>query len=368
MKIAIDLHSLGSGAGGNETFCQQLLRALALDKSGNQYTLLYAHRGIPESNPLGARFRWVAIPRNWLQRVVVSLPQILRKERPDVFHCQYVRPPFLTCRTVVSIYDLAHEHYPEYQHTVEAVAMRRLVRAAARRADRIITISQFCADDISRTYQVPRERISVAYPAVCERFRPGDKELAREQLARKYAIEANFLLYVGRIQARKNLVRLVEAFHRLRQRGASVKLVIVGKLDYGADQLLAKVDELGLRNEVVFPGYVVTGDLPLFYHAAELFIFPSLFEGFGLPVLEGIASGVPVITSQGSALEEVAGDSALIIDPNDTSSMMAAMEKVLNNAELRRDLVARGLRRSAEFTVQKFAAKVLEVYNAVATS
>jgi glycosyltransferase involved in cell wall biosynthesis len=365
MKIAIDVHSLGSGTAGNETFWQQLLRGLALDKSDNQYTLLYAYPEVPEHNPLDARFRWAAIPPNWLRRVAVSIPWTLRREQPNVFHCQYVLPPFLACGTVVTIHDLAFEHYPEYQHPVESLAMRKLVRVAARRADRVVTVSEFCANDISRTYRIPREKITVTYSMVSQRFQPGDKGLAREQLARKYAITGDFLLYVGRIQARKNLVRLVEAFHGVRRRGANVKLIIVGKRDYGSDQLLAKVEELGLRKEVVFPGYVAAEDLPFFYHAAEAFVFPSIFEGFGSPVLEALATGLPTITSQGSALEELAGDGALIIDPSDTGSMTAAIEKVLASAELRRDLIARGLRRSAEFTVQKFAAKVLDVYRSL---
>jgi glycosyltransferase involved in cell wall biosynthesis len=366
MKIAIDVHSLGSGAAGNETFWQQLLRGLFLDKSENQYTLLYAYPGIPERTALDRRFRWIAIPQNWLRRVAVSLPRTLRRERPDIFHFQYVQPPFLSCRTVVTIHDLAHEHYPEYQHPVESLAMRKLVRATAHRADRVVTVSEFCADDISRTYGIPREKIAVTYETVSERFRPGDKGQAREHLARKYAITGDFLLYVGRIQARKNLVRLVEAFHRVRRQGADVKLIIVGKRDYGADQALAKVDELGLGQEVVFPGYVAGDDLPFFYQAAEVFVFPSIFEGFGLPVLESMACGIPTITSRGSSLEELAGDGALIIDPNDTGSIATAMESVLSSAELRRDLVARGLRRSAEFTIQKFAQRVLDVYGSLA--
>jgi glycosyltransferase involved in cell wall biosynthesis len=366
MKIAVDVHSLGSGAAGNETFWEQLLRGLVLDKSKNEYILLYAYPGVPERTLLDARFRWVAVPRNWFHRVAVALPRALRGEQPDLLHCQYVLPPFLRCATVLTIHDLAHEHYPEYQHPVESLAMRKLVRGAARRADRVITVSEFCADDISQTYRIPREKISVTYETVSQRFQPGDKELAREKLAHKYALTSEYLLYVGRIQARKNLVRLVEAFNCVRRKGANIKLVMVGKRDYGSDQVLAKVGELALDQEVVFPGYVAAEDLPLFYQAAEAFVFPSLFEGFGLPVLEALASGVPTITSQGSALEEVAGDGALIVDPRDTEAMTTAMQRVLSDGQLRNDLVARGLRRSAEFTVQKFAAKVLDVFRSLA--
>lgn len=254
MKIAIDVHSLGSTDSGNETYFQQLLRGLVLDKSDNQYTLLYTHAEAPGSNPVDERFHWVRIPQNPLRRIVFSLPRVLRKLQPDVFHCQYIQPPFLGCRTVVSIHDLAHEHYPEHGYLRETLVMRKLVRSTARRADRIITVSRFSAEDISRTYGVLPEKIAVTYPAVSERFQPGDKAAARLHLARKYGLGDAFLLYVGRIQARKNLVRLVEAYARLYQHGMTPKLVLVGRRDYGFERLLAKIDELHLRNAVVFPG------------------------------------------------------------------------------------------------------------------
>lgn len=362
MNIAIDVHSLGSRAAGNETYYQQLLRGLALDGSQNQYTLFYTHPEAPQSNPADNRFRWITIPQNPLLRLGISLPRQVKQVAPDVFHCQYIAPPFLSSKMVVTIHDLAHEHLPGFAHPLETLVMRKLVRATAKRADRILTVSNFCAADIARTYQIAPEKIVVACPAVSEQFRPRDRGIAQEAVARKYGIEPPFLLYVGRIQARKNIGRLVEAYARLQQQGPAPKLVMVGKPDWGFRQLQNTIDALNLRSRVVLPGYISGDDLPLFYNAAELFVFPSLFEGFGLPVLESMASGAPTITSRGSSLEEVAGDGALIVDPYDVQSLSDAMGKLLNDADLRRDLVARGLRRSKQFTVWKFASQVLEVY------
>src|SRR5206468_5685458 len=143
---------------------------------------------------------------------------------------------------------------------------------------------------------------------------------------------------VGRIQARKNLPRLVEVYARLRKQGLAAKLVLVGKKDWQSGQLLEKIKELNLEDSVVFPGFVPFEDLPLFYNAAEVFVFPSFFEGFGLPVVESMASGVATITSFGSSLEEVAGNGALLVDPLDVSSIAKALSKVLGDAEFRRDL------------------------------
>src|SRR5262249_50327216 len=366
MHIAIDVHSLGANAAGNETYFQQLLRGLVVDRNDHRYSLFYTHAGAPSANPVDSRFRWTKVPQNRFARMCVALPRQLRQAAADVFHCQYALPLFTRTKAVVAIHDLAHEHHPDMAHPIEVRAMRRFVRSTARRADRVLTLSNFSARDIARTYGVAEEKIIVTYLAADSSFRPRDKSTAQETVARTYGIHTPFFLYVGRIQARKNLLRLLDAYSRLRSAGPAPQLVLAGRRDYGFEELQEKINILQLGNRVVLPGYIAAEHLPLFYNAAELFIFPSLFEGFGLPVLEGMASGVPTITSQGSAVEEVAGDGALIIDPNDTNSMVAAMESVLSNADLRRDLVARGLRRSAEFTVQKFAQRVLDVYGSLA--
>jgi glycosyltransferase involved in cell wall biosynthesis len=174
------------------------------------------------------------------------------------------------------------------------------------------------------------------------------------------------VLYVGRIQARKNLPRLVEAYAQVRKQGLDISLVIVGKKDWQAEQLLEKIRELGLEESVNFTGFVPFADLPLFYNAAEVFAFPSFFEGFGLPVIESMASGVPTITSFGSSLEEVAGQGALLIDPSDTQSIASALARTLTDLELRRQLIARGLERAEYFKRHNLAREVLAVYRRLA--
>jgi glycosyltransferase involved in cell wall biosynthesis len=170
---------------------------------------------------------------------------------------------------------------------------------------------------------------------------------------------------VGRIQARKNLLRLVEAYSRIRQQGLTATLVLVGKKDWQSELLLEKIRQLHLESDVLVPGFVPFDDLPLFYNAAEVFVFPSFFEGFGLPVVESMASGVPTITSYGSSLEEVAGDGALLVDPSDTDSIVAALEKVLSDSELRDRLAAAGTRRASQFSQDDLVRKTLGVYEKV---
>lgn len=365
MNIAIDVHSLGTQAGGNETYFRQLLGGLVADKSDNRYTLFYTRSSALGETGGDRRFSFVPIPKNPIARICISLPSKLRKLKPDVFHCQYIQPPFGRTKTVVTIHDLAHEHFPEYFHPLEAMRMKKLVRWTARRAAHILTVSEFSAADIARKYDVPREKITVAYQAASHSFRPREKQSCHEHLARKFGIGAPFILYVGRIQARKNLLRLVEAYASVRKQGVEAKLVLVGKKDWQFEQLVAKVEELGLQSSVIFAGFVPFEDVPLFYNAAEVFVFPSIFEGFGLPVVESMASGVPTITSIGSSLEEVAGDGAMLVDPLDTAAIAAAIRQVLADRELQSQLIARGLRRSAQFKRENLTQLVLQVYSSL---
>ena len=362
MKIAIDAHSIGSKAGGNETFYRQLVRGLAAESGDHQYHIFYTHAAALETMPRDPRFSVTRIPQNPIVRNGVALPRLLAALKPDVFHCQYIKPPLVRAPTVVTIHDLAHEHYPEHFHPLEGLRMRAMVRATAQRAEHILTVSHFAARDIAQTYRIAPEKITIAYQAPAAIFRPRDQQQCQQELTRRYNLQSPFILYVGRIQARKNLPRLVEAYALARREGIGAQLVIAGPPDWQAQQLLAKIKKLQLEEMVRLPGYVAHNDLPLFFCASEAFVFPSLFEGFGLPVVESMACGTPVITSHGSALEEVAGDAALLVDPNDVPSISKAIVRVLSDSNLRKELAGRGLRRSADFHPQELAHKALEAY------
>jgi glycosyltransferase involved in cell wall biosynthesis len=365
MKVAIDVHSLGAQAGGNETFYRQLLQGLSKDDSPNQYILLYTRPDAPSVLELDRRFDWIHVPEHPVRRNAFSIPAVLRATKPDVFHCQYIVPLGTGCKTVVTIHDLAHERYPELSPRMEALRMRLLVPWSARRADRIVTVSECSAHDIERIYHIPRDKITVAYQSAEVNFRPRDKAQSRDHIARVYSIHTPFILYVGRVQARKNVPRLIEAFSTVRVRHPNMRLVIVGKPDLHYDKVQKKLRELRLEDAVILPGYVAAEDLPLFYNASEICVFPSIFEGFGLPVMEGLASGVPTLTSRRTSLEEIAGDGALFVDPLNVNSIAEGILHLLENPGLQHELVERGLRRSACFSTAGFAAKILEVYRSV---
>ena len=367
MKIGIDAHALGSKSAGNESYYVQLLRALARHPlNGNCYVVYFTQADGEKQIPLCERFRPKRIwPSSPYLRIPVAFPIEWRREKLDVFHAQYILPPFCTSRSVTTIADILFESHPEFYSPMERLKFGVLFPWSARRSDHIITVSQFSKNDIVDRYHVDPERVTVIYEAPRQEFREMDVGYCREMLAREYDVHFPFILYVGRINARKNLERLVEAVSVLSGKGFPHELVIVGKQDWMAGRVLEKVRELSLELKVRFVGYVPAEHLPVFYNAADLFVYPSICEGFGIPLVEAMACGVPIVTSFGSSLEEVASAAAVLADPYSVASIANAMERVLSDKLFARGLREKGIRRAAEFTEARKADETINVYRQV---
>src|SRR5687768_14601253 len=371
MRIAIDAHSVGTKLGGNESYAVNLIESLAQIDEVNDYTLYVTTAEARD------RFhqRWPnfkvrnTLPHTPLIRIPLTLSAELRKHPVDVLHVQFTAPPFCPCPVVVSIHDLSFEHLPQTFRRRSRTQLRLTVRHSARRAARILTLSEHTRRDIIETYKIAAERVTAIPLAAPEHFAPvtHDKELQR--VRHNYGIDGDYVLSVGSIQPRKNLVRLIKAYALLRERHTSSKfpkLVLVGKRAWLYDETLRTLDEAGCRDSVVLTGYVPEADLPALYSGALCFIYPSYFEGFGLPPLEAMKCGAPVIVGDQTSLPEVVGDAAVLVDPFEVDSIAAAMQRVIADSDLRARLRVKGLERAKLFDWRETARQTLSVYKKAA--
>jgi glycosyltransferase involved in cell wall biosynthesis len=366
LRIGIDVHSIGSHKGGNETYYRELIRELVKVRCDHRFFLYYTNPATREQIAGDDRIVLERLsPAHPALRIPFTIPRRSRLDQLDVFHAQFIVPPFLKCKTVTTIPDIAYEHYPEFFPAHQRALLKILVRESAKRADHIITVSEYSKRDLVQTYGIREEKITVTYEGAGEEFAPLDREKSREVLARKYRIDGDFVLYLGRLQGRKNLMRLVNAYARTRKLGFPHKLVLAGQQDSLFQPVLSRIQELRLENNILLPGYVAAADVPAFYNAAEVFVYPSIYEGFGLPIAEAMACGTPVVTSRGSSLDEVASDAAVLVDPLDELSIAEALNRVLADPELRKRLGHAGLKRSRQFSFENAARQTISVYEQV---
>ena len=368
MRVAIDarkLHDFGIG-----TYTRNLLRHLARIDRDSEYVLLCHQPDLGIGAQLGPNFRTVLEPSpNYSIREQIHVPWVLRRERPDVFHApHYVMPPAVRCRSLVTIHDCIHLMFPQYLPSRAAYVYAKAVMwSAARRSHRILTVSEASKRDIVRLLNVPAEKIVVVYNAIDERFRVAPSEDAIARVRERYQLDHRFVLYVGNIKPHKNLVRLVEAFDELRKRGFDdLTLLIIGDEISKLPALRRAVHSHKLHKHVRFLGYLPDDTLAILYRLAAVFVFPSLYEGFGLPPLEAMACGTPVVTSNVSSLPEVTGDAAVLVDPYDAGSIADGMTKVLSDPALREKLRVKGIARAREFSWERSVSRTLEIYREVA--
>jgi len=371
VHIAIDAHSVGTGLAGNETYAANLVEALAEVDRENRYTV-YVTKAEAAQRFGGGRWGNVSVrrtmPHTPLVRIPLTLSAELRRRPVDLLHVQYTAPPLAPCPVVATIHDLSFEHIPETFKRRSRVQLRLTVRATARRAAHVIAPSEYTRRDLVETYGLDPARVSAIPLAVAPHFRPvaDAGELAR--VRKRYGIAGEYVLAVGSIQPRKNLARLVRAYSALRRgRGRSnlPQLVLAGKKAWLYGDTLRAIQEEGLGESVLLTGYVSEGDLPALYTGALFFAYPSFYEGFGLPPLEAMSCGAPVLTGNLTSLPEVVGDAGLTVDPLDTGALAEALARLIDDDALRADLRERGLTRARRFDWRETARMTLQVYRRV---
>ena len=362
MRVLIDAHMLGCRETGNETYILNLLRHQATFAAREIELYGAIQRGYP------AEPAWVTrgVPldnTNDLRRLAWGLPRLAGQMRCDLLHFTYHAPFWTALPYVVTIHDVSYRTQWRY-HRARNVLLQNLLGAlSAWRARAVITVSAFCRAEIARVYPFLSDRLFVTPEAADSRWTPRPPAAVAEARLR-FGIVGRYLLWVGSVQPRKNPTRLVEAFLCATQEDSSVQLVLAGNHATPLGAALQKRFAEAIRQRrIVLTGYVEDEALACLYSGCEAFVFPSLYEGFGLPVLEAMQCGAPVITSNTTALPEVAGDAALLVDPEDAEAIAAAIRRIIGEPELRATLRARGFARARQFSWEETARRTAEVYH-----
>ncbi len=367
MRIGIDarkLHDFGIG-----TYIRNLLRQLARLDRETEFVVFCRPDDREALTSLGENFR--PVPErsaNYSVAEQLSIPLALRREGITLFHApHYVLPPLVRCRSVVTIHDCIHLMFPQYLPSRLALQYARTsIALAARRAARVMTVSESSKRDILRFVDVKPEKIDVIYNAYDERFTIEPREEDVVRVRERYQLHDEFVLYAGNVKPHKNLERLIDAFDLVRKRGLDhLKLVMIGDDISKYTALRRAVHQHQLHKYVRFLGYLPEETLAVMYRLAGVFVFPSLYEGFGLPPLEAMASGTPVVTSNVSSLPEVAGDAALLVDPYDPHAIADGIYRVLTDEALGRELRRKGLARARQFSWEQSVRRVRDIYEQV---
>jgi glycosyltransferase involved in cell wall biosynthesis len=373
MRIAIDYTpALRQGAGIGR-YTRGLVEGLARIDSANLYTLFSAgDRPSAGDWPANFRLRTSPIPHRWLtvgwHRLRLPFPVELLAGACDLYHSpDFTLPPLRRARGLVTIHDLSFLRVPECADPRLRAFLERAVPAAVVRAHRILADSENTRTDLIEILGVDPDRISVVTPAVEPRFRREDAAVRLENVRARYRLPERFILGLGTLEPRKNFTGLIAAFSRLAgETGLPHALVIGGQPGWLYDGIYRQAEREDVAGRVLFPGFIADEDLPALYSLAEVFVFPSLYEGFGIPVLEAMACGTPVVTSNNSSLPEASGSAALMVDATDSAGLAGAIAKVLNDAELRRRMIAAGNEQASRFTWQRSAQALLKAYERAA--
>ena len=392
-RIGIDYTAAARQRAGIGRYTRELVTTLLALESAHQYIIFAATGGLDpgcwnleteklqessiqypassiQRSASSLQFRTLPLSDDWIARLWHRLRLPISVEAItgslDVFYSpDFVLPPTRRAtRTLLTVHDLSYLHYPEHFVPKLVRYLDRAVSRSVARADQVLADSKATRADLIAHLGTPPEKVEVLYGGVDSRFRPEKEPGENEHLCARYGLsEGCYVLSVGTIQPRKNYERLVQAFSQVR--APDLSLVIAGGKGWLYEKLFQQVKELNMQDRVQFTGYIDDIDLPLVYNLAEVFVFPSLYEGFGIPPLEAMSCGVPVVAADNSSLPEAVGDAGLLVDAEDVEALAAALTQVLDDTALRQTLIERGLAHAKKFTWERAARTLLATYEHV---
>jgi glycosyltransferase involved in cell wall biosynthesis len=369
MRIAIDIRRINEFGIG--TYIWNLVRNLAVVDNQNEYLLVGSHRNFTELGPLPENFRQIYQgERAGSWRDHWTFPTVLKKEKPDIVHIPHHDcPVMIPGKLIMTIHDCVHVKFPpENLSRILRFEMYWRTRRALERASQVLAVSNSTRDDLVDIFDVDSKRISVIHNALDERFEPTAEAVERKTVLERYQLHDPFILYSGRIRPHKNVHRLIEAFAVLKSelvhdlRYHNLKLIVIGDELSHHQYLRLTVARSGVNQDVRFFGFVPYSILRVFYQSAALFAFPSLYEGFGLPPLEAMASRTPVLASNTSSLPEVLGDAALLVNPENVFEIARGLKSILLEDSVRERLIERGSKHISKFSWKTAARQVVEAY------
>src|SRR6516165_10378485 len=366
MRFAVDAHAIGRHLTGNEVYVRSLLNAIAAQDRDDEFIAYVSADSAAQSLPASIRARRIAT--NPFVRLGLDLAMKVRQDRPDLLHVQYTAPLACPAPVVVSVHDVSFLEHPEYFTRERAWQLQWTVRRTVHRAARILTGSEFSRASILKVYgNLEEDKVVVVPNAAASEFRPISRDSAAFAVRERFRIAAPFVLSVGDLQPRKNQIGMIRAFARMVKAHPQLKqnLVLAGKETWFAGEVHRAARESGVADRIQFCGFVSDSDLLQLYNACDLFVFPSFYEGFGLPALEAMACGRSVVCSHTSALPEVVDGAAILFDPYALDEIARALADLLLDGNLRQRMERLGLQRAAHFSWQKTAQRTLEVFHDV---
>jgi len=366
MRFAVDAHAIGRHLTGNEVYIRSLLGGFAeVDRRSEFFTYVSepgAERWIPK------RFTVRHVSANPYARLGWDLGRLIREDAPDLVHVQYTAPLLTRVPVVVTVHDVSFIEHPEYFTATRRSQLRLTVGQTVKRAARILTVSEFSREAILRAYDIAPEKVRVVPNAANPEFRVIGRERAQKAVRDRLCFDDPFIFSVGDLQPRKNQIGLIAAFSKLLTECPQLKhhLVLTGKETWFTPKVREAARSCGFASRIHFTGFVSDDDLLELYNACDCFVFPSFYEGFGLPILEAMACGRAVACSNTSSMPEVADGAGLLFDPHQTAEITRALKDILLDAELRGRMERLGFQRAAGFTWKKSARATLDVYKEVA--
>ncbi len=369
-RVVVDVSPAVNSKAGLGRYAEVLVTHLRHTWVGPQLYLFYNRRpgGVfpPSLNDLPARRvslgykPWRLLV--WMGHLThIPFDRLLPPESALFHATEHLLLPLRDIPTVLTVHDLIFERFPQYHKRLNHIFLTRTMPLFVQRATTIITISNATRDDLIRMYGIPAEKIHVVYEAPAPHFRPQPEEIVH-RVRQRYGLPERYMLTVGTLEPRKNLGRLLAAFERAHAMGLVDAWVIVGQRGWLYEDFFRRLEKSPAREAVILPGFVPDEDLPAMYSGATLFVLPSLYEGFGLPVLEAMACGAPVVTSNVGPLPEVGGDAALYVDPVSVDALSDVLVRCLKDSSLREEMRQKGLEQAARFSWERTAEQTAAVY------